>query len=210
MYNQQVFNPNSDTWSVILLGQEWLKPVHNILIVDNLNDIKCSTNLNDDYANTYLLPLLKYLPYKEFIENESDGRFRWKDSRLGYYRPYGQSAITFDGDKFQRNKILNQTLNLSDFEINISNDIIEIPKNKKQSVFFFWGWDINFECMGKNFQWNNNNYVYLMKDNNPNDYVVKNTNADIETKKFYCFDASDIETTDEFWSELKKLKRTKF
>lgn len=209
LYNKQIFNSNDDTWYTILCSEEWHRPIHNILIVDNLNDLKCSTNLNNDYANTYVLPLLKYLPYKEFVENEPDGRFKW-NMRLGYYRPYGQSSITFDGDNFQRNKILNQILNKSDFEINISNDIIEIPKNTKQSVFFFWGWDINFECMGKNFQWNNNNYVYLMKDNNPNDYVVKNNNADIETKKFYCFDASDIETTDEFWSELKKLKRTKF
>lgn len=176
--DKQIFNTSSNTWKWILCSTIWTHPIHHILLQSK---IRKTETLSESNANDYILPILDKLPYEEFVNKEPNGRFRW-NYRLGYYKPYGHSAILFDWEDFQRNALLNELLD---------EKVIEIKSGKiirsDSAIRFFSGWNINFKYRYKNFQWNfqwnYNNFLYLM-DNNWNRMV-----DDSKSDSDYCFNA---------------------
>ena len=184
LYDKQIFNPNASTWKWILCSSIWKAPIHHILFEDELSKISYTDSLSNDEANKYITPVLLSLPYEEFIYKEPTGRFRWKNGRLGYYKPWGHDAILFDWGDFQRNEILNEIIG----HIDISNQ-----KNNNKP-YFFWGWNIDFNYLKDgntySFQWSYNNFVYLLEKNG--DKKIKDESKTDNKEKLYCFNAVGV------------------
>ena len=197
LYDCQLFNPVKDTWAWILTDNNWSAPVYTILVSESLDIIKRTHDCDDENVKKYITPVLAKLPFNEMIGKEPTGRFRWKDGRLGYYKPYGQNAIAFDWSDFNRNKIL---IGL------IKEDVISTNQRIAMSGFF-WGWDVNFQYKGKNFQWYRNDHVYLMDDEDQYAYLIRDEKSGEETKKFYCFSVSTDMDEVSFVRNLQKLIR---
>ena len=194
LLNKQIFNPNATTWKWILCSTEWGSPIHNILTSNDLKNIDSNEDLNDDDANTFILPLLDKLPYSEFVYMEPDGRFRWSDRlgyyRLGYYKPYGQNAITFDWGDFHRNHLLTQNYYIT-------------SKDRIDNSDFFWGWDVVFKYHGFRFKWRTDNYIYLLEGDN---CKIKDGTKEDNKDKYFCFQAPCTEENfKDFRCGLKKL-----
>lgn len=148
--DRQIFNPNANTWRWILCTAS-PKKIHNILKCNYIQPIR---HHNDPAADKYIRPILDKLPFETMIRNEPTGRFRW-NVRLGYYRPYGQTAFTIDWNDFHRNAYLNVLLDCQLITLN-SHCIV----NPKDNLKFFWGWDVVFKCSGRKFLWKSDNKIY--------------------------------------------------
>lgn len=154
--DKQLFNPNANTWRWILCTSS-PKVIHNILKCNYIQPIQRD---KDETADKYIRPILDKLPFEAMIHDEPTGRFRWY-GRLGYYRPYGQTAIVVDWSDFHRNAYLNVLLN--HHLITLKSQCIVNPKDELK---FFWGWDLEFECRnGRKFLWKSDNRIYY-KDGN--------------------------------------------
>lgn len=202
LYDKQIFNPNANTWKLILTAKNWIVPVHNILLAININDISATNENNDEKVKEFITPILKDLPFDYFIDNEPDGRFRWLGPRLCFYKPYGRNMATLDWENWHRNKILSSLL-----------ESITTGAQMGDSNLF-WGWNIKFSYKDNYFQWYGNPNekkldVYLMEDNRgeykkrPNPTSDKGTDEDI----YYCFRVTkDMECdTSKFIEALNKL-----
>lgn len=175
VYNLQIFNTNSATWNWILGATRYIKPIHSILMADNLDAVPVLKFEEPEY-DMYVKKEL--LPFDEMVNSNPNGRFRLHhDKILGYYKPYGQDAITFDWNNFNRNKILSE---LCDGEI-----ITTFQRIKNTS--YFHGWNIDFKYNGQWYQWYYNNHIYLMIDSQ---YCSKNKDGESEEERYYCFDAT--------------------
>lgn len=175
VYNKQIFNTNSTVWNGILSSPDYYRPIHNILIEDNLSDVP-HVEFNEPY-NRFIKKEL--LPYENMVISNPLGRFRWKhNERLGYYKPYGKDAIAFDWDNFQRNSIMTE----------LCDSRLISTEQRIGKTCFYDGWDIDFVYKKKVFRWcSNNNYIYLMMEG---DYCPKDSNGGLEEEKFYCFNAA--------------------
>lgn len=194
LYNKQIFNPNANTWKWILCSSIWNAPIHTILNIENLNNITPTENLGNEGANKSILSILATLPYEYFVTMEPNGRFRM-NGKLGFYRPWGQEAITFDWGDFHRNELLNKLFDDVDKRFSIDPKI-------KVSDSFFRGWNIpfkfQFESQQYVFQWDANGKVYLVENG-----LYKFRKEDL--KEYYCFNAEGIADTNRFINEIEKL-----
>jgi hypothetical protein len=78
----------------------------------------------------------------------------------------------------------------------------KIKCNQKiENCDFFWGWDINFEYNNIQFQWNEDNYIYYLRDGKR---LEKDKESSENCQKYYCFKA-DGPTPNLFIEELNKL-----
>lgn len=202
LYDKQIFNPNANTWKWILTVKNWIVPVHNILLVRNINDISATNENNDEKVKEFITPIIKDLPFDYFIKNEPDGRFRWLGPRLCFYKPYGRDMATLDWENWHRNEILSSIL-----------ESITTGAQMGDSNLF-WGWNIKFSYKTKFFQWNGNPNekeldVYLM-ENDWADYKKRPNpinNKDTDEDNYYCFRVTDDMESDtsKFIYELNKL-----
>lgn len=192
LYDKQIFDPQNSTWKWILTDKNWTAPIHNILTKD-LNKINCSSTLNNTDADNYILPILKNLPYKEFIIEEPRGRFRW-NGQLGYYKPNGRDAITFDWGNFRRNELLNQLTE----SIRISN---------KKIGSFWWGWNISFIYKNLYFKFYWNNTICLMNDNWNGKKLREESEQDTPENNIW-FHVSEQETSQSLLKQLDNLIQT--
>ena len=191
LLNKQIFNPNANTWKWILCSSIWDAPVHKILSIGELDKLNPMSNLSNEGANNYILSILESLPYDVLISNEPNGRFRWY-GRLGYYRPHGQRAITFDWGDFHRNQLLNKLVDMG----------VYIDPEIKVSDSFFWGWNIPFKFQFENqpydFQWDANGNIYLMENG-----LYKEKSED--PQEYYCFSADGMTDTNTILKKIMKL-----
>lgn len=155
LYDKQIFNPNANTWRWILCTGS-LKVIHNILKCNHIQPVQHD---NNPTADKYIRPILDKLPFEAMIDNEPAGRFRW-NGRFGYYKPYGQTAITVDWSDFHRNAYLNVLLDYQKISLNR-----QCIVNPTDDLKFFWGWDVEFECNGRNFLWKSDNRIYYEDGN---------------------------------------------
>ena len=184
LYDKQIFNPNANTWKWILTAKNWIVPVHNILLANNINDIDATNENNDEKVKEFITPIIKDLPFDYFINNEPDGRLHWLGPRLCFYKPYGRDMATLDWENWHRNRILSSLLK--------SKSITTGARMGNSDLF--WGWNINFSYKKKYFQWYGNPNekeldVYLM-ENDWADYKKRpNPTSDIGTDEdiYYCF-----------------------
>lgn len=202
LYDKQIFNPNANTWKWILTAKNWIVPVHNILMANNINDIGATNENNDEKVKEFITPIIKDLPFDYFINNEPNGRFRWLGPRLCFYKPYGRDMATLDWENWHRNEILSSLLESINTEAQMGDSNL------------FWGWNIKFSYKNNYFQWYGNPNekeldVYLMENNwadykkRPNPTSDKGTDEDI----YYCFRVTkDMENdTSQFMNALNKL-----
>ena len=187
LYRKQVFNPNATTWKWILTAKNWITPIHNILMGGK---IYCAGEKSDIKIKQFVTPILENLPFDHIIKQEPEGRFRWYEERLCFYRPNGRDKAILDWDNWNRNKIL--------FSLSGSGKIETEARWGTSELF--WGWDINFAYEHKNFRWAANNIVYLMSKDNPN------VRAEKDPDSLYSFDASSIDE-EGFLNELLRLSR---
>ena len=82
---------------------------------------------------------------------------------------------------------------------------IVILKDNKRFDDFFWDWDVDFTYKEKKFRWYRNDYIYLMGDSNPDEYIIKNETMTYDIDKFFCFEASRSTTENSFCKELDNL-----
>lgn len=195
LYDKQVFNPNASTWKWILCSSTWKISVHNILLADSLNNIKPSDSLNDSNANQFIVPILDILPYKVFVETEPTGRFRW-NGMLGYYKPHGQYAITFDWGGSRRNKILRELIDRSNGE----GFRFEIQNEKAGN--FWWGWNIQFKYKNTRFQWHSNGFVRIIDETSDARPILKNIEAGDKKENWYFFYTNGIDDSTSFLEKL--------
>ena len=198
LYDKQVFNPNASTWKWILCSSTWKNSVHNILLANSLDDIKPSNSLNDSNANQFIVPILDILPYKEFIETEPTGRFRW-NGILGYYKPYGQYAITFDWGGFHRNKIFWELIERS------RNEGFRFVIQNEKAGIFWWGWDIEFVYKNKRFQWHSNGFVRIIDETSACKPILKNIEDGDKKENWYFFYTNGIDDSSSFLEKLDCL-----
>lgn len=202
LYDKQIFNPNANTWKWVLTAKNWIVPVHNILMANNINDIGATKENNDEKVKEFITPIIKDLPFDYFINNEPNGRFRWLGPRLCFYKPYGRDMATLDWENWHRNEILSSLLESINTEAQMGDSNL------------FWGWNIKFSYKNNYFQWYGNPNekeldVYLMEKNwadykkRPNPTSDKGTDEDI----YYCFRVTkDMENdTSQFMNALNKL-----
>jgi len=207
LYDKQIFNPNANTWKWVLTAKNWIVPVHNILMANNINDIGATNENNDEKVKEFITPIIKDLPFDYFINNEPNGRFRWLGPRLCFYKPYGRDMATLDWENWHRNEILSSLLESINTEAQMGDSNL------------FWGWNIKFSYKNNYFQWYGNPNekeldVYLMENNwadykkRPNPTSDKGTDEDI----YYCFRVTkDMESdpskfTDALDELIKKLQ----
>lgn len=199
LYEKQIFNTNASTWKFILNEKNWIIPIHNILLGNEIHPAKKNT---DENIQRYITPLLKKLPYAEILEKIPDGRFKWYYERLGLY--YNKSnVITFDWENWHRNKILSSLTDVS------------TTQQSKENKNFFWGWDIDFKYKYKNkdyyFRWRRSPDgkqldVYLIENNDYKKRKPKLPNIKTEEASFYCFKVTPAMEKDTTLF-IKKLNR---
>ena len=173
VYDKQIFNPNSATWNWILGAKGYIKPIHNILIADNLESVPV-VDFKDANCKQFIKKNL--LPFDEMILSTPTGRFKWHKDRLGFYKPYGQDAITFDWSNFNRNAVLTK----------LCDDGVIETSQRIGKTCFYRGWHIDFIYKGHTYQWYSNNHIYLIVDGN---YCPRNESEESEEARFYCFNA---------------------
>ena len=199
LYDKQIFNPKNTTWKWILTADNWIAPIHNILMGSN---ISATNENNDENVKKYVTPILKKLPIDYLINNEPDGRFRWLGERLCFYKPYGHDMATLDWENWRRNEILSSLLNSK----TITTDA-QMGDSK-----FFWGWNINFSYKNHFFQWWGNPNeeeldIYLMEDNWAGYKKRQNPTNDKGTEEdtHFCFRVTAETTPESFTKMLDKL-----
>ena len=173
LYDKQIFNPNSSTWKRILCAENWRGPITSIL-TEELAQIEPVTTNKDSNVEKNLTPLLNDLPFEWMIRHIPDGRFRWHDSRLAYYKPYGREFILFDWNDFKRREILSH---ISDIDTN----------HRINDSCFFWGWNLQFTYKKKWFLWTGNNDVFLIENSEKSEPIVKENSGNNPEEKWFCF-----------------------
>lgn len=171
--DKQIFNPNSATWNWILGAKIYTKPIHNILIADNLESVSV-VEFKDANCKQFIKKNL--LPFDEMILSTPTGRFKWHKDRLGFYKPYGQDAITFDWSNFNRNAVLTK----------LCDDGVIETSQRIGKTCFYRGWHIDFIYKGYTYQWYSNNHIYLIVEGN---YCTRNKSGESEEARYYCFNA---------------------
>ena len=192
LYNKQIFSPNSSTWKWILCSENWRRPIHNILTME-LDQISITDTNNNSSIQTYLTPRLNDLPFDWMIKEIPEGRFRWIDCRLAYYKPYGREYILFDSCDFNRGAILNE----------LSKEIK--TKHRIGNSLFFKGWDVQFCYNETIFQWQGNNCVRIINNLTDCKPIIKDDSKDKLEEKWFCFIATSEMNHTDFKTELDKL-----
>lgn len=212
LYDNQIFNPNANTWKRILCSKSFAKAVHCILTSDELQNVSASTSLDDSQkATTYVKLVLGDFPFQWAVKNVPEGRIKWTYSKLVFYKPYSQDdsrKIIFDWDNFRRNGMLNALRLRNEITID-SRNIIEGCSR------FVLGWDVSFKYNDCWFRWlgspnsDSGQYdIYLLKEEWKDDssYAkhVKDTSKKGDEQEFFCFNVN-TEVGDEFKTELQNL-----
>lgn len=199
LYDKQIFNTYPKTWkNSILCNVEYSAPVHDILMANNLNEInyfdnfcekkQAENNIKQELCNKGLI--------KHVINNNlTSHRLRWNTSYIALNSPKGKKeTISLDwwwiGDGVERGNRRNHIL---------QNDMFKITNHPISGTSYYYGIDINFElCIDDTiwkFQWYKNNYIYLMTDSG-RDYRINNKDSKIETDKYFCFNANNMDELD--------------
>ena len=199
LYNKQIFNPSGSTWKWILCSDYWVNPINEILLSENIENIKGVANNDDENVKKYITPILSSLPFDYFIQKVPEGRFFWNKGRLGFYKPQGHAAAAFDWENFHRNAILTDLAQKT---------IITVDAVNMDNSGIFWGWDIFFNYSNNEgkyrFQWNVNSYVRLMDENN---LPRKRDNLGEGDDHYYSF-KFEGEDTNEFVEKLNEMIKT--
>lgn len=180
-WSHRTFNNKPQTWLYYLLNNNIMAPVHALLMGET--DVK-SLMPTDDVTSTtasstisaatilYLLTNTGLLDY--VVDNLQESWIRFYHEHIAIYP---SSTGIFLNAGF-RDHFLRDTPR------------IDVPRNVliPGSALLF-GSDINFSYADKHFRWYRTDYVYLMADANPNEYMERDATKVVEEERYYCFKA---------------------
>lgn len=178
-WSRRVFNNSAITWRYYLLNKAIFEPIHQIMMsATSLLHRKESEDLPEN--TLYQLSNTKLLDF--VIKTIPASWIRWYHNHLAIFP--SSTGVFLNAEK--RDNFL---LDCEKVEVDKK---CKIPKTK-----LLFGSDINFTYKKKNFQWYRNDYIYLMEDDNQNEYEIRNSKAKAEEKIYYCFlvDENDDEKT---------------
>ena len=186
-WKHRTFNNRQESWLYYLLKEEICAPVHELMCGNT--DVKelSSSSIFEENA-LYYLSNTKLL---DFVREKIS--YSWIRDYHGHKAIF-PSGPGFFLDSYDRNHLLLYTPEITLYKENI------VPETD-----LLFGLDINFKYSNKNFQWYRSDYVYLMEDNNPNEYILKNNEAKEEEEKYICFNAKKITDSTVFLAKLDGL-----
>lgn len=185
----RTFNNKPASWKYYLLNNDICGPVDQLLRGGkDIQELQVSDDADFELKMLYSLVNTKLLDY---VVDKIPGS--WIRSNVRGHTAIYQSSTGVFLDAQKRNSFL---LHTDGIEVA---DVYKIPGTE-----FLYGWDINFRYYGKNFQWYETNFIYLMENDDPNAYVYRDESKTDETEKYYCFDAGKI-TKDEIIRSIQAL-----
>ena len=199
----QVFNNEPWTWRYFLLNNKICAPIHKLLMgetnVIQTEEPKIEDSPTDEEPNECNVKVVLYqltqTSLLEFILKQDDAEKYWirtVDSYYYCYPKYGRDGIllnALDRDNFLR-----------DDEVEVSEDIILPRKELFSSI------NILFKFRGHHYLWWSDNKIYLMRDDNSDEYVL--TGAEESTQVFLEYTGQSIDDLKKGLSELAQKHLT--
>lgn len=167
------FGNSKEFWYTSLLNKDYRGVIHHLLMADQIEINKMST---EDWIldKSLLHNLLKCHDSWHILTN-------WRGYSVLTQYTQRRSDATSHKDIVVLNELRNKLLNDS--------DIVITDDRKMEGTSYLYGWIINFKYKYNNFQWAEDNTVYLMTKDDPNKYA--NINSE-KPDSIISFDASDI------------------
>ena len=173
-WKHRTFNNKQESWLYYLLNDDIYSPIHE-LMCGNTTIIDLTPSNRFEENALYYLSNTKLLDYvRENIPNS------WIRDYHGHKAIFPSGPGVFLDDANRNHLLLN------------TEEILLPEENVIPETDLLFGLDVNFKYHNCNFQWYRTDFVYLMEDDNPYSFVVKNNESSNETEKHYCFNASSI------------------
>lgn len=199
----QVFNNEPWTWRYFLLNNKICAPIHKLLMgeknVIQIEEPKIEDSPTDEEPNEYNVKVVLYqltqTSLLEFILKQDDAEKYWirtVDSYYYCYPKYGRDGIllnALDRDNFLR-----------DDEVEVNKDFI-LPGKELFSLV-----NMPFKFGGHHYIWWRDNKIYLMRDDNSDEYVL--TGAEESTQVFLEYTGQSIDDLKKGLSELAQKHLT--
>ena len=179
------FGNYKEFWYTSLLNKDYRGIIHNLLMA---NQVEVNMMSTEDWIldKSLLSNLLSRHDSWHILTN-------WRNSSVLTRYTQRRSDATSHKEIVVLNYLRNKLLN--------SEDIMISDDNKVEGTCYLYGWNINFKYKGNNFQWAEDNVVYLMTKDDPNIHEEKDPD---KPDSIYRFDASGI-SVQEFKNKLVKL-----
>jgi hypothetical protein len=200
------FDYKAETWKKLLLSTRFI--ANNYLLTHDITNQIVSSDLLKQYNSSMDTDRKKIASAIDCLINtsilvEASNHHSCLNTRYSVYSLYPNKTKTqrkvyvIEG---KRNQLLSELCNC--------NKVYDTDKRRFESGSsnnFFWGWDINFSYEQKNFRWYRNNYIYLMGDLNPEEWMIRDESKKYDLDKFICFDSSECANTEEILKGLNQL-----
>lgn len=177
----QVFNNEPWTWRYFLLNKEIYAPIHELLmggtniIQTEKPEIENSPTGQEPYEYNVKVVLyqLTQTSLLEFILKQNDAEKYWIRTVNGYYYCY---------PKYGRDGILLNALDRDNF---LRDDEVEVNKDfifSRKELFSLVNMPFTFK--EHHYVWCSDNKIYLMRDDNPEEYLLTGTETEESTQVF--------------------------
>ena len=198
----QVFNNEPWTWRYFLLNKEIYAPIHELLmgetniIQTEKPEIENSPTGQEPYEYNVKVVLyqLTQTSLLEFILKQDDAEKYWIRTVNGYYYcypKYGRDGIllnALDRDNFLR-----------DDEVEVNKDFI-FPRKELFSLV-----NMPFTFKEHHYVWCSDNKIYLMRDDNPEEYLLTGTETEESTQVFLKYEECKKQSICNLKKELSGL-----
>ncbi len=198
----QVFNNEPWTWRYFLLNKEIYAPIHELLmgetniIQTEKPEIENSPTGQEPYEYNVKVVLyqLTQTSLLEFILKQDDAKKYWIRTVNGYYYcypKYGRDGIllnALDRDNFLR-----------DDEVEVNKDFI-FPRKELFSLV-----NMPFTFKEHHYVWCSDNKIYLMRDDNPEEYLLTGAETEESTQVFLEYKEYKGKPIGDLKKELSKL-----
>lgn len=198
----QVFNNEPWTWRYFLLNKEIYAPIHELLmgetniIQTEKPEIENSPTGQEPYEYNVKVVLyqLTQTSLLEFILKQDDAEKYWIRTVNGYYYcypKYGRDGIllnALDRDNFLR-----------DDEVEVNKDFI-FPRKELFSLV-----NMPFTFKEHHYVWCSDNKIYLMRDDNPEEYLLTGTETEESTQVFLKYEECKKQSICNLKKELSEL-----
>lgn len=199
----QVFNNEPWTWRYFLLNNKICAPIHELLMgetnVIQTEEPKIENSPKDEDKNEFdwILYQLSQTSLLKFILDSGEANSYW----IRNVWP-GIKAIFPKGNKSERGVLLNEwgrDLFLKDNEVEVSSNHII---GDKELFYMFY---IPFQFRGHHYLWARDRRIYLMRDDNPEEYLLTGTETEESTQAFLEYEVYKGKPIGDLKKELSKL-----
>lgn len=196
----QVFNNEPWTWRYFLLNKEIYAPIHELLmggtniIQTEKPEIENSPTGQEPYEYNVKVVLyqLTQTSLLEFILKQDDAEKYWIRTVNGYYYCY---------PKYGRDGILLNALDRDNFlrDVEVDEDFI-FPGKELFSLV-----NMPFTFGGHHYVWCSDNKIYLMRDDNPEEYLLTGAETEESTQVFLEYEECKKQSICNLKKELSEL-----